>query len=56
MKQYQAMIWNAESKAPGRRASVVAESLEDARRKLEAEHGVGTVFDLHNIDDAQRPR
>jgi hypothetical protein len=29
---------------------------EFRRKKLEAEHGEGTVFNLHNEDDAKKPR
>lgn len=56
MKTYHAMIWQPDSKESGYRASVTAESLEDARRLLEAEYGEGSVFDLRNEDDASRPR
>jgi hypothetical protein len=48
------MIWKGDR--PGLRVSVFAENLEAAREKLEAEHGEGTVFDLHNEEDAARPR
>ena len=34
----------------------MAGSLDDARTVLEAEYGVGTVFDLHNEGDASRSR
>ena len=56
MKTYKAMIWKIDSDEPGQRVSVVADSLAEARDKLEAEHGEGTVFDLHNEDDAAKPR
>jgi hypothetical protein len=56
VKTYKAVIWTPESSEPGRRVNVVANSLQDARDKLEAEYGEGTVFDLHNEDDAARPR
>jgi hypothetical protein len=55
IKTYKAMIWDDPSK-PGRRVSVLAESLDDAKRQLEAEYGEGHVFDLHNEEDAARPR
>ncbi len=56
MKLYRAMVWVANSGRPGRRVSVLAETLEEAKEKLEAEHGVGNVFNLHNEDDAAQPR
>jgi hypothetical protein len=41
---------------PGRRVSVRAVSLEEARKLLEAEYGKGSVLNLHNEDDAARTR
>ncbi|WP_156164807.1 hypothetical protein [Bradyrhizobium sp. LTSP885] len=55
MRRYEAIIWDDETK-PGLRVSIQAESLDDAKRKLESEYGEGVVFDLHNADDASRPR
>lgn len=54
LRLYTAMIWVGDR--PGERVSVRAESLERAREKLEEKYGVGNVFDLHNKDDASRPR
>ena len=56
MRLYEAFIWKHESDAVGVRASVLASNLDDARQKLEAEHGEGTVYYLHNEDDANQPR
>jgi hypothetical protein len=56
VKLYRAMIWKEGSDAAGERVRVLAESLDDAREKLEAQYGVGNVFDLHNEEDAVRPR
>jgi hypothetical protein len=56
MKTYKAMVWPNGPDEPGRRVSVQANSLEEAREQLEAEYGEGSVFDLHNEDDAARPR
>lgn len=56
VKLYKAMIWLRDPDRPGRRVSVRAKSLEEAKEKLEAEYGEGTVFDLHNEEDAARPR
>jgi phage gp46-like protein len=52
---YKAMIWATPSSV-GKRVTVIAESLDDARLKLEREYGEGTVFDLHNEIDASTPR
>jgi len=56
MKLYRAMIWIRGSDRPGLRVSVLAETLMEAKEKLEAEYGRGNVFDLHNVEDAARPR
>ncbi|WP_157699780.1 hypothetical protein [Pseudorhodoplanes sinuspersici] len=56
MKIYKAMIWSDDPEKPGQRVSVAAENLDDAKRRLEAEYGEGRVFDLHNEEDAARPR
>ncbi len=56
IKLYNAIIWKRDSESPGKRVSVVAESLSEAKRLLEAEHGEGNIFDLHNEEDAARPR
>jgi hypothetical protein len=55
MKLYHAMIWESDAR-PGQRVTVMAEDLTEARQKLEAEYGTGTVFDLHNKEDAEKPR
>lgn len=55
-KMYKAMIWSDDPNRPGQRATVLAESLEAAKKQLEAEHGEGHVFDLRNEEDAARPR
>lgn len=54
-RTYKAMIWETPSSI-GKRVTVTAESLDDARRKLEEEFGKGTVFDLHSEIDASMPR
>lgn len=56
VKTYKAMVWREGPNEPGRRVSVVADSLEEARQLLEDEYGKGSVFDLHNEADADRPR
>jgi hypothetical protein len=56
MKLYRAIIWIRGSDRPGQRVNVLAETLKEAKEKLEAEYGEGNVFDLHNEEDAARPR
>jgi hypothetical protein len=55
-KFYRAIIWVPGSGRPGQRVGVLAKNLKQAREKLEAEYGQGSVFDLHNEEDAARPR
>ncbi len=56
MKLYCAIIWVRDSDQPGKRISVLAENLREAKDKLESEYGEGNVFDLHNEKDAERRR
>jgi hypothetical protein len=55
MKVYQAIIWDDPAK-PGRRVSIFAENLQDAKKRLEEEYGEGHVFNLLTEEDAVRPR
>jgi hypothetical protein len=55
MKRYVAMIWTDDAK-PGKRVSTDAVNLTEAKKQLERQYGAGTVFDLHNEDDAATPR
>ncbi len=56
VRMYHAIIWIRDSDRPSQRVSVLAETLREAKEKLEAEYGEGNVFDLHNKEDAARPR
>jgi hypothetical protein len=56
VRVFRAVIWENDSDKPGRRVSVLAETLDDAKKRLEAEYGEGHVFDLHNEEDAARQR
>jgi hypothetical protein len=56
VKTYKAITWEDDPSKPGRRVSVLAEISDDARKRLEAEYGEGRVFDLHNEEEAARPR
>jgi hypothetical protein len=52
---YKALIWETPSSV-GKRVTVIAVSLDDARMKLEGEYGKDRVFDLHNEIEASTPR
>lgn len=54
-QNYKAVIWDTTSSV-GKRVTVIAESLDDARMKLEGEYGEGSVFDLHSDIAASTPR
>ena len=56
LRLYHAMIWAQGLDRPGKRVTVQANSLQEAKALLEAEHGVGSVFNLHNKEDAESPR
>jgi len=56
MKLYKAIIWDADPNVPGKRVTVHASDLDEAKRKLEDEYGEGRVFNLHNEEDANSPR
>lgn len=56
LKLYRALIRGTVADTPGKRVTVVAESLTAAMEKLQTQYGVGNVFDLHNEEDAARPR
>jgi hypothetical protein len=50
------MIWTSVPSKSGQRVMVLAQSLRDAREKLEAEYGEGSVFDLRLEEDPARLR
>jgi hypothetical protein len=56
MKNFKAIIWDDDPQKPGRRVNILAKNLDDAKKQLEAEYGEGHVFNLHNEEDASRPR
>jgi hypothetical protein len=56
VRLYRATIWTSDPNRPGQRVSALAEGLDEAMEKLEAEYGKGNVFNLHNEEDAARPR
>ena len=53
---YHAVVWQRAVASTELRVAVCANDLSDASRKLEAKYGSGTVFNLHNREDAERPR
>lgn len=55
MKEYKAIVWTSDDK-PGQRLTLMAESSDEAGRKLRAEYGEDAVFTCWNEDDARRPR
>jgi hypothetical protein len=56
LKLYKAIILDRAKDQLGERVTVLAESLRDAKNMLEERHGKGTVFDLHNEEDANQTR
>ena len=54
-KLYRAII-STDSGRPAQRVSVLAPDLESAMERLEAQYGRGNVFNLHNEEDAAKPR
>ena len=54
-KLFKAMIWKG-SQEPGMRVEVKAKNISEAKSKLEEMYGKGTIFDLHNEEDANRKR
>ena len=53
---YHAVVWQNEPQAIGMRVAALAPSLLEARQKLEAKYGAGTVFDLRNDRSANQTR
>jgi hypothetical protein len=55
-KEYRAIIWTKDPERVGKRVVIWAIDLDTAKQRLEEEYGEGTVFALHNEDDANKPR
>lgn len=53
---YRAIVWGQNPDQPGERVSVFADDLDDAMKLLEEKYGKGNIFDLHNEQDAEKPR
>ena len=56
LRPYQALISKPGSDSIDARAEVMAANLEDAKVKLEAQYGTGSVLSLWIEEDASRPR
>jgi hypothetical protein len=57
MKIYHAIVWfNDRPDQPGLRVTLVAENLDAAAEKLEAEYGRDCIYTLKNEEEAARPR
>jgi hypothetical protein len=55
-KVYQAIVWHKDREQLGERTTVLANSLEDAERKLKDRYGESIVFSLYSEEDADAPR
>ena len=55
MKEYKAIVWIDEEPA-GKRISLLAETLVEARQKLLSDYGPNAKISLWNEDDANRLR
>jgi hypothetical protein len=56
IKLYHAIVWLPDTDTPGQRVSVYAKGPAEAMKLLELEYGEGNIFNLHNEEDAERPR
>ena len=55
LREYRAIV-STDPAVPGHHVTVLAANIGEAMSKLEAQYGKGTIFGLHNEDDARRPR
>ncbi len=56
LRLYKAMMWATTPDSVGVRVSVFASNLDEALSLLEEKHGKGTIFNLHNEEDADKCR
>ena len=54
--EYQAMVCDKKNNINGKRVNVAAIDINEARKLLEELYGKGNIFDLHNEQDANKPR
>jgi len=55
LRLYLAIIWTSDPSRPGQRVRALAKNPQEAKAKL-ADYGQGNVFNLHNEEDAAKPR
>jgi len=55
-KIYEAIVWFPDQNEPGKRVTVLAIDIDEAKAKLDKQYGKGNVFDLHNKDEANKSR
>jgi hypothetical protein len=55
-RRYRAIVWIENDPQPGERVEILADDLDDALKLLELKYGQGNVFNLHNEEDANKPR
>ena len=55
MTEYKAIVW-INDETPGKRITLFASTLDEAKQKLVDEYGPNAVTSLWNEDDANRPR
>lgn len=53
---YQAIVWYKDREQLGERATVLANSLDDAELQLKDRYGEGIFYSLYNEEDADKPR
>jgi hypothetical protein len=56
LRLYKAIILDRTKDQLGERVAIMAASLGEAKNMLEEKHGKGTIFDLHNVEDANQVR
>ena len=55
MREYKAVVW-VDDETTGKRITLLAETLDEAQKKLREEFGQKATISLWNDDDANRPR
>jgi hypothetical protein len=55
MKEYKAIVW-IDDETPGKRVTLLADTLKEAQQKVREEFGPKATISLWNEDDANRPR
>ena len=53
---YRAIICKDSAPEKGKKATIRARTLDEAKDKLEGIYGVGSVFSIYSEEDADRPR